>query len=75
MQRCPLMLFLPCSFAVFDNAVLYNPPADDFSAINIKGGGNKLTFLYSGLCNVVIKDDMVLLCEMPRDELKISVRN
>ncbi|MCH5341420.1 MAG: hypothetical protein J1E01_08125 [Acetatifactor sp.] len=69
------MIFLLGSGRVFDNAVLYNPPTDDFTPINLKESGDKYAVLYPGLCNILVSAGHVSSCEMPRDDMMISVRN
>lgn len=69
------MIFLLGSGRVFDNVVLYNPPTDDFTPINLKESGDKYVVLYPGLCNILVSAGHISSFEMPRDDLMIRVRN
>lgn len=68
------MFFLLGYKNVFTNAILYNPIKDEFLAINIKGKGCKYTVLYPSLCYIVLENDRLLSCSMPREEMKVSVQ-
>ncbi|MBR4780407.1 MAG: hypothetical protein IK014_03505 [Lachnospiraceae bacterium] len=68
------MIFLLNYKNVFENSVIYNPLNNEFVPMNIKGKGDKYTVLFPSLCDIVIENNKLVSCIMPRDEMQIIMQ-